>query len=102
MASQRDAERLTGLQKGGISPLALLDKGFRVFVDETIILHERIEISAGKVGAGVIVPIEGLMRVLDAAHGGFVSVNVSCNERCRADPFGACQDETQIRSRRRW
>lgn len=67
MASQRDAERLTGLQKGGISPLALLDKGFRVYVDETIILHERVEISAGKVGAGVIVPTEGLMQVLSAA-----------------------------------
>jgi Cys-tRNA(Pro)/Cys-tRNA(Cys) deacylase len=66
MASQRDAERLTGLQKGGISPLALLDKGFRIFIDETIILHDRIEISAGKVGAGVIVPVEELMRVLGA------------------------------------
>src|SRR5689334_2921107 len=33
MASQRDAERLTGLKVGGISPLALLDKRFEVYLD---------------------------------------------------------------------
>jgi Cys-tRNA(Pro)/Cys-tRNA(Cys) deacylase len=66
MASQRDAERLTGLEKGGISPLALLDRGWSVIVDETIILFDRVEISAGKVGAGVIVEVGGLLRVLAA------------------------------------
>jgi len=64
MASQREAERLTGLEKGGISPLALLDRGFRIFVDETAILFDRIEISAGKVGYGVLVEVEGLLRVI--------------------------------------
>jgi Cys-tRNA(Pro)/Cys-tRNA(Cys) deacylase len=67
MAPQREAERLTGLEKGGISPLALLDRGWPVFVDETIILFDRVEISAGKVGAGVLVEVAGLLRVL-AAH----------------------------------
>jgi Cys-tRNA(Pro)/Cys-tRNA(Cys) deacylase len=66
MASQRDAERLTGLEKGGISPLALLDRGWPVIVDETIILFDQVEISAGKVGAGVIVEVAGLLRVLAA------------------------------------
>lgn len=66
MAPHREAERLTGLEKGGISPLALLDRGFRVFIDETIILFDRIEISAGKVGVGVLAPVEGLLSVLDA------------------------------------
>lgn len=64
MASQRDAERLTGLEKGGISPLALMDRGYRVASDETIILFDRIELSAGKVGAGVIVQVEGLLALL--------------------------------------
>lgn len=67
MAPQREAERLTGLEKGGISPLALLDRGWPIYVDETVILFDRIEISAGKVGVGVIVEVEGLLRVL-AAH----------------------------------
>jgi Cys-tRNA(Pro)/Cys-tRNA(Cys) deacylase len=66
MASQREAERLTGLAKGGISPLVLLDRGFRIFVDETVILFDRIEISAGKVGIGVLVPVTGLLSVLNA------------------------------------
>jgi Cys-tRNA(Pro)/Cys-tRNA(Cys) deacylase len=66
MASHKEAESLTGLEKGGISPLALMDKPFRVFADETIILFDRVEISAGKVGAGVIVPVDGLLRVVGA------------------------------------
>lgn len=66
MASQRDAERLTGLQKGGISPLALMDKGWPVVVDETALLFDRIEISAGKVGVGVLVPVEPLLALLGA------------------------------------
>lgn len=66
MAPQRDAERLTGLQKGGISPLALMDKGWLVVVDETALLYDRIEISAGKVGAGVVVPVEPLLALLKA------------------------------------
>lgn len=66
MAPQREAERLTGLEKGGISPLALLDRGWPIFIDETAILFDRIEISAGKVGVGVIVEVEGLLRVLAA------------------------------------
>jgi Cys-tRNA(Pro)/Cys-tRNA(Cys) deacylase len=65
MALQREAERLTGLEKGGISPLALLDRGFRIYVDETVILFDRIEISAGKVGVGVLVEVDGLLRVLE-------------------------------------
>jgi len=48
--AQREAERLTNLEKGGISPLALMDKGWPVYVDETAILFDRIEISAGRVG----------------------------------------------------
>jgi Cys-tRNA(Pro)/Cys-tRNA(Cys) deacylase len=66
MAPQREAERLTGLEKGGISPLALMDKGWPVIVDETAILYDRIEISAGKVGVGVLVPVEPLLALLRA------------------------------------
>ena len=66
MAPQREAERLTGLEKGGISPLALMDKGWAVYMDETAILFDRIEISAGKVGVGIIVPVEPLVALLGA------------------------------------
>jgi Cys-tRNA(Pro)/Cys-tRNA(Cys) deacylase len=66
MAPHREAERLTGLEKGGISPLALMDKGWAVYIDETAILFERIEISAGKIGVGVLVPVEPLVALLGA------------------------------------
>src|SRR5579871_7054531 len=33
MAPQREAERLTGLKVGGISPLALLNRRFEVYLD---------------------------------------------------------------------
>jgi Cys-tRNA(Pro)/Cys-tRNA(Cys) deacylase len=69
MAPQREAERLTGLEKGGISPLALMDQGWPVFVDETVVLFDRIEISAGKVGLGVIVPVAPLLELLAAQLG---------------------------------
>ena len=73
MAPQREAERLTGLEKGGISPLALLDRGWPIIVNETIILFDRVEISAGKVGVGAIVEVEGLLRVLQAKQADIIS-----------------------------
>ncbi len=66
MALQREAERLTGLEKGGISPLALLDKGWPVFIDETVILFEQIEMSAGRKGVGVLVPVAPVLALLKA------------------------------------
>ena len=66
MAPHKEAERITGLEKGGISPLALLDRHYEVFIDETAILFDQIEISAGKKGAGVLAPVEPLLRLLNA------------------------------------
>lgn len=66
MASHKEAEHLTGLEKGGISPLALMDKRWSVYVDETATLYEVIEISAGKVGVGVLVPVQPLLDILQA------------------------------------
>ena len=64
MASQRDAEGLTGLKKGCISPLALMARNFRLVFDETVAMHDRIELSAGKVGVGVLVPVHALLDLL--------------------------------------
>lgn len=66
MAAHKEAERLTGLEKGGISPLALMDKGWPVYVDETVVLFDQIEISAGKVGVGLLAPVEPLLALLGA------------------------------------
>ena len=54
-AAQREAEALTGLQVGGISALALLGKGFEVFLDRSAELYaeDGIYVSAGQRGLQV-------------------------------------------------
>ncbi len=50
MATQQEAEELTGLQVGGISALALLNKGFAVYIDRSATHLRHICVSAGKRG----------------------------------------------------
>lgn len=64
MASHSDAEALTGLQVGGISPLALMDKTWRVFLDQTATQLQHIVISAGQRGTQLRVPVTPLMSLL--------------------------------------
>lgn len=48
--TQNEAETLTGLQAGGISPLALINKGFIVFIDQSALKYSEIHISGGQRG----------------------------------------------------
>lgn len=66
MASHREAEDLTGHQVGGISPLALLNRGFVICADAGIQVHEFVYVSAGKRGLQLRVPREALVRVTRA------------------------------------
>ena len=66
MATQRDAERLTGLQVGGISALALLHKGFDVWLDEAALAYEQIAVSAGQRGLNVELPVAALIELTGA------------------------------------
>ncbi len=75
MARQADAERLTGLKVGGISALALLNRGFQVYVDEQAILLDHIVVSAGERGLNLRLKVDDLMavtgaRFLDASQPG--------------------------------
>lgn len=67
MATQREAESLTGLLVGGISPLALLQKGFRIFIDRRALAFGEIYLSAGERGRNLQVDREALLRILGAA-----------------------------------
>lgn len=60
MAKHEEAEALTGLQVGGISPLALLNKGFQFVLDESADSLEAIFISAGKRGINLKVPVAAI------------------------------------------
>ena len=66
MATQREAEQLTGLQVGGISAVALLNKGFAVFIDRSVQAVPFICISAGKRGFQIRLPATALIKVTNA------------------------------------
>ena len=65
MAGHEDAERLTGLKVGGISPLALLDKGWPVYIDSFAEALPRIVISAGRRGTQVRLGTDKLLELVD-------------------------------------
>lgn len=66
MAPHKEAERMTGLQTGGISALALLHKNFPVYLDKPALELERILVSAGKRGVNLELPVQDLIRVTKA------------------------------------
>jgi Cys-tRNA(Pro)/Cys-tRNA(Cys) deacylase len=66
LASHRDAEMLTGLQVGGISALALLNKGFDVYIDRAAQDLDRITISAGRRGLNLSLSVPDLVRITRA------------------------------------
>lgn len=66
MAGHEEAERLTRLEVGGISPLMLLNRGFEVVLDESARQHEQIYVSAGQKGINLKVPVDGLTSVTGA------------------------------------
>ena len=66
MARQDDAERLTGLKVGGISPLALLNEGFTIYLDRRAISLDYIVVSAGRRGLNLSLNVRDLIRVTNA------------------------------------
>jgi Cys-tRNA(Pro)/Cys-tRNA(Cys) deacylase len=66
MASHKEAEDLTGLQVGGISALALLNRPFEVFIDHPATELSHILVSAGKRGINLRVSVADLMYISQA------------------------------------
>jgi Cys-tRNA(Pro)/Cys-tRNA(Cys) deacylase len=66
LPSEREAERLTGLQAGGISPLALLQRGFQTVIDESARQHPEVYISGGQRGLNIRLPVEALITLTNA------------------------------------
>ena len=63
LASYADAEILTGLQVGGISALALLDKRWPVYLDSRAAVLPQLVISAGQRGTQVRLETEALISL---------------------------------------
>ena len=64
LASHADAEKLTGLQVGGISALALTGKRWDVYLDRRARAQEHIVISAGQRGVQLRVETGELIKLL--------------------------------------
>ncbi|RLB74862.1 MAG: hypothetical protein DRH15_14965 [Deltaproteobacteria bacterium] len=88
MATYRPAEEWTGLQVGGISPLALLNRGFEVYIDRPATTLSHVYVSAGRRGINLRVPVEELIAITKAkvgrGHEGGGRGKMNTPSRCRA------------------
>ena len=66
LATQKEAENLTGLQTGGISPLALLNRRFQVVIDSSAISLDEIFISGGERGINISLTPKSLVELTEA------------------------------------
>lgn len=66
MATHKEAESFTGLQVGGISALALLNRGFKMLLAEEAKAFEGIFISAGERGINVKIGVQDLLKLTNA------------------------------------
>jgi Cys-tRNA(Pro)/Cys-tRNA(Cys) deacylase len=66
LPTEKEAEQLTGLQAGGISPLALINKGFQVVIDHAAEALGEIHISGGQRGLNICLPVSALAKLTNA------------------------------------
>ncbi|NMB53576.1 MAG: Cys-tRNA(Pro) deacylase [Leptolinea sp.] len=66
VSTQAEAEKMTGLLTGGISPLALINKGFQVWVDQSARDFDEIHISGGQRGLNIRLPVDALVLLTGA------------------------------------
>ena len=65
-ASLTEAEKLTGLQAGGISPLALINKGFQILFSDQADQNEFIHVSGGELGLNLCLAVKDLLTLTHA------------------------------------
>ena len=66
LPTEREAEAITGLQAGGISPLALINKGFQVVIDAAAQKRKEIHVSGGQLGLNIYLPVKDLVKLTNA------------------------------------
>lgn len=69
LPTEREAEQMTGLLAGGISPLALINKGFQTVIDSSAQELEEIYISGGQRGLDIRIGVKDLVRLVNARLG---------------------------------
>ena len=66
LPTEREAEQLTRLQAGGISPLALINRGFQVVMDSSVQNYSEIHVSGGQRGLSIRLPVAELITLTNA------------------------------------
>ncbi len=68
LATEAEAELLTGLQAGGISPLALVNKGFQVIIAQEALTAGMIHISGGQRGMNLFLAVKDVAELTRARY----------------------------------
>jgi Cys-tRNA(Pro)/Cys-tRNA(Cys) deacylase len=66
LTTQKEAETLTGLKAGGISPLALLNRGFQIVLNQSAQDHTEIHVSGGQRGLNIRLPVKDFVKLTNA------------------------------------
>ena len=66
LPTEREAEQITGLQAGGISPLALVNKGFQIVIDSIAQTYPEIHIYGGQRGLNIKLSVNDLIQLTGA------------------------------------
>lgn len=66
LPTEHEAEELTGLQAGGISPLALVNKGFQVVIAYDARSRSHVHVSGGQRGLNIQLPVMSLAELTRA------------------------------------
>jgi Cys-tRNA(Pro)/Cys-tRNA(Cys) deacylase len=77
LPTEHEAEELTGLQAGGISPLALVNKGFQVMIASDARSRSYIHVSGGQRGLNIQLPVMSLVELTRAR---FAVISISDSE----------------------
>lgn len=64
--TEHEAEQITGLQAGGISPLALINKGFQIVIDSIAQRYSEIHISGGQRGLNIKLYVKDFLQLTNA------------------------------------
>ena len=73
LPTEREAEEMTGLQAGGISPLALVNKGFQVVIAAEAQNLPEVHVSGGQRGLNIRLPVKALAEL---THARFATISV--------------------------
>jgi Cys-tRNA(Pro)/Cys-tRNA(Cys) deacylase len=81
LPTEREAELITGLLAGGISPLALINKGFSVVVDSSAQEISEIHISGGQRGLNIKLKAKDLLELTRGRYAEISRLQISDQNR---------------------